>query len=106
MRREDFLALLESEHEKIVQLNRTKGSDYAGDEDALANFKLHAGQLGLTPEQIWAVYAGKHYDAILTYVREGDVKSEPVEGRILDMILYLYLLLGLVREKQMPMGVR
>jgi hypothetical protein len=100
MRRPEFVALMGATHDSIVELNATKGHDYAGDEDALANFKRHATNLGLTPEQIWGVYAGKHWDAIMTYCREGDVASEPVEGRILDAILYLYLLLGLVREKQ------
>lgn len=92
--------MLDEEHAKIVELNRTKGHDYAGQDDALSNFKKHAAELGLTPEQIWGVYAGKHWDAITTYVREGDVKSEPIDGRILDEILYLYLLLGLVRERR------
>lgn len=85
---------------KLVDLNNKKGHDYAGDEDALANFKNHAAELGLTPEQIWGVYAGKHYDAIKTYVREGAVASEPIEGRIEDMILYLFLLYGLVVERR------
>jgi hypothetical protein len=36
----------------------------------------------------------------MTFIKEGDVKSEPIEGRIHDVILYCFLLLGLIREKQ------
>lgn len=86
--------------ERIVEINNTKGSDYAGEADALLNFKRHAAELGLTAEQVWAVYCSKHWDAVMTYVRDGDVKSEPIEGRIDDMILYLFLLRGLVEERR------
>jgi hypothetical protein len=98
MTRDQFLAMMEGDFQQIVTLNKTKGVDYAGQEDALANFKRHAADLGLRPEQIWAVYAGKHWDAITTYVREGGVHSEPIEGRLHDLILYSFLLLGLIRE--------
>lgn len=98
MTRDEFLAMLDAECGELRRLNETKGHDYAGEQDALSNFKRHAAELGLRPEQVWAVYASKHWDAILTYVREGDVKSEPVEGRVRDLALYLFLLLGLTRE--------
>ena len=99
MDRTEFLAMLDEDYQAIRKINETKGHDYAGDDDALANFKRHATELGLTPEQVWSVYASKHWDAVMTYVREGSVASEPIEGRLHDVILYSFLLLGLVREK-------
>jgi hypothetical protein len=46
---------------------------------------------------VWAIYAGKHWDAIEQYCRRGEVSSdETVEKRIRDLILYLYLLLSMV----------
>jgi hypothetical protein len=99
--RDEFTALMAAKHEELVTINRTKGVEYAGNADALDNFKRHAEELDLQPEQVWAVYASKHWDAIISYVRRGRVLSEEgIEGRIDDAILYLYLLLGLVREKQ------
>lgn len=99
MNRETFQVLMKEEFEKLLETNTKKGHDYAGDEDALANFKETAKATGITPEQAWSVFATKHWSAIMVYVREGAVQSEPVEGRIHDAILYLLLLLGLVREK-------
>lgn len=98
MNRTDFLALMDRHFAAITEINRTKGADYAGDQDALSNFKRHAEHLGLTPEQIWAVYGSKHWDAVITYCKTGAVKSEPIEGRLHDVILYCFLLLGLIDE--------
>ncbi len=100
MNRLDFQDMMNGHYNIIISINDVKGHDYAGDEDALSNFKKHAAELGLTPEQIWGVYAGKHWDAITTFCREGDVKSEPIESRIHDVILYCFLLLGLIEEKK------
>ena len=103
MKGEEFREqVIQETMERILELNRTKGRDYAGVDDAFANFKRHATELGLTPEQIWAVYAAKHWDAVLTFCREhaeqGYTPSEPIEGRIDDLILYLMLLKGMARE--------
>jgi hypothetical protein len=100
MTRDEFLAMMDGDYQAIVGINRTKGHDYAGADDALSNFKRHAAELGLTPEQIWAVYGSKHWDAVITYCREGQVQSEAIEGRLHDVILYCFLLLGLVREER------
>lgn len=100
MQREAFQDLMKEEFEKLLETNQRKGHDYAGDDDALANFKEQAATLGLTPEQIWGVYASKHWAAIMTYVRESGVQSEPIEGRIHDLILYGFLLLGMVKERR------
>jgi hypothetical protein len=91
---------MERHFQTLTEINRTKGHDYAGEEDALANFKRHAAELDLRPEQIWAVYAAKHWDAVITYCREGDVASEPIEGRLHDVLLYCFLLLALLEEEK------
>lgn len=100
MTRDEFLKLADEAYNRIMEINRTKGADYAGTRDALANFKRHAETLNLSPEQIWAVYASKHWDAVMTYCRNGEVQSEPIEGRIDDVILYCFLQLGLVEERK------
>ncbi len=98
MNRSEFQDRMRQQFQTILDLNSTKGHDYAGDDDAVDNFKRHARNLGVSPILIWGVYASKHWDSILTFIREGDVKSEPIEGRILDLILYLFLLSALIED--------
>lgn len=98
MNREEFSSFRNAHYNRIAQINDEKGHDYAGDQDALANFKDAAEKLGVSPFQVWAVYHHKHQSAIDTFVREGKVQSEPIVGRIHDAILYLFLLLGLIED--------
>lgn len=98
MDRREFSQFRDQHYAQIAAINDTKGHDYAGDADALRNFKDAARNLGLTPFQVWGVYAGKHWEAIQTFIREGDVASEPIEGRVHDIILYGFLLLGLIED--------
>jgi len=80
----------------------SKGADYAGTEDVLANFKRNAERLGLTKYQVWAVYFGKHIDAIFNSIKAGpfypQVNSEDLEGRVLDARNYLGLYECMRRE--------
>lgn len=98
MNRIEFGNLIDDVWATVHHLNKTKGADYSGDEDVLANFKRNAKRLGLTKEQVLGVYMNKHLDAIDTYIRDGNIKSEPIEGRISDAIVYLLLLRAMVRE--------
>lgn len=90
--------------EQINELSEKKGGEYAGDVDRLANFRRNANNLDLTMEDIWSVYAGKHWDAIQQYVK--DVRSgkkrerlESISGRADDMIVYLILFKAMVEER-------
>ena len=89
---------------RLSDLTESKGREYAGSADQLANFKRLADRLCLEPEQVLLVYLAKHLDAIDTYVRDYSahtepVLSEPIEGRIDDAILYLCLLKALIRDQ-------
>ncbi len=97
----DLDALFDEHFQKITELSRSKGADYASEYDRLSNFKDQAAKLGLTPYQVWAVYANKHWDAINAFVRNnGQLESEPIESRVHDIIVYSFLLLGLIQDKQ------
>ncbi len=87
---------------KRFKLCDKKALDYAGKEDRLINFKRLGAALKLRPEQILAVYATKHYDAILSYVRCGsfDNRSEPIQSRIDDLQNYLDLLNAIIDEEK------
>ena len=54
----------------------------------------------VTPYQVWGIFAGKHVDAINSFIRNnGQVESEPIESRLHDLIVYSFLLLGLIEEQ-------
>jgi hypothetical protein len=101
VRKADFVKMLDEEFEHIRKLHATKGEEYTrGSDDQLINFKRRSEESGIRPEQAWNVLAGKHHDAILSWIHDGEVKSdEPIEGRIRDLILYLYLLQAMVRVR-------
>lgn len=91
--------------EELKRLMLVKGGEYAGDGDRLANFKRNAERLALKPEQVWAVYFGKHLDAIFQHIHDLQTGkrrpvSEPLEGRIDDAINYLILFKGLLWESR------
>jgi hypothetical protein len=96
--------------EEVKRLNVQKGGEYAGDDDKLANFRRNAQALGLSMEHVWAVYAGKHWDAIQQYIKDlstGRVRTraEPIQGRVDDLIVYLLLFKGMCIERQPEPGI-
>ena len=101
MTHDELTQIIESTFEEIRAIRASKGKDYSrGEADTLSNFKRHAEALDLTPEQVWAVYAGKHWDAIITYCKRGQVESEPIGGRIDDALTYLLILKGLIADRE------
>ncbi len=105
MKRADFNKIITETFAKIQELSDKKGREYSGDDDALSNFKRNAAAIGLFPEQVWHVYAAKHYDSICTYIKDlGCLQkhelTEPIEGRVDDMITYLLLFKGLIKERE------
>lgn len=86
--------------EQQKDLLRLKGHDYAGEGDRLSNFKRVGEAIGQDALTAWAVYALKHVDAILTYVRERKVASEPIRGRLLDLANYCILGAALIKESE------
>lgn len=91
----------------MAKLAATKGREYAGDSDRLANFRRNALGMDLSMEQVWRVYAGKHWDSIGQYIKDmakGTLpkSSEPMSGRADDLIVYLLLFKAMLRERNIP----
>ena len=105
---EDLLRMLGNEHFKKSVLDcwriyDKKGNDYTrglGDIDRAVYFKKAALFNKVSPLQAWGVYFYKHMAAVFRFIGDGKVESEPIEGRIHDLINYSILLLLLVKEKQ------
>lgn len=91
--------------QRIIKLNSTKAGEYAIDSDALANFKQEALDNGIPVEVVWRVFANKHWRAISRYVADIQAgitrpSSEPITGRIDDMIVYLILLHCILEDRK------
>ena len=100
MQRQEFTEkIIVSTMSKILEINKTKGEEYSGANDVCKNFKRQAEMLDMDPKLVWAVYANKHWDAIMSHVKNGKVFSEPIEGRIDDAILYLLLYKALIKDQ-------
>lgn len=104
MNTDKMYAILRDTFDNLTVLSCTKGKEYAGSDDRLANFKRLGADLGMDPRAVLWVYLTKHLDAIRSYLRRGHVLSEPIEGRIDDAILYLVLLKCLDIEKRLQGG--
>lgn len=60
--------------------------------DVLHNFKTTAENLGLSAQEVWAVFFYKHVQAILSHASNTDLNAaEPIESRYADAINYLFL---------------
>ena len=105
MDRQTFNLLIEKTFEDIIHLSTSKGEEYSGNEDALANFKRNAERMGLDPLQVWFVYTAKHFDSVSTYIKDIANKkvrnySEPISGRADDLIVYFLIFKALVQERE------
>lgn len=78
----------------------SKGRDYNPDGVAFSEIRAEAKDLGLKPEQVLLVLAGKHWGAIKTYVRTGQLASEPVRERLKDLANYCALMAVLLEDNQ------
>ena len=99
MKEEVFYKECDELYKECMDIMKTKGQAYSGLEDKLGNFKRVAKNLAMTPEQVWYVYFSKHLDALSAYLRGEYKDSEPIVGRIKDLINYLFLYYGLLIEK-------
>lgn len=84
-----FIADFRAEQDGI---RATKGREYVDREPdkAAGNLRRAGRRLGVSPKLVWAVYAGKHFDALVASASpEGSPEpSESIRGRFLDLATY------------------
>lgn len=87
---------------ECARINVAKGADYTkGSQDVLANFKQAGKDIGAHLMDGCWIFMNKHYQAITNYVKtKGQNESEPISERIKDLINYLVLLQGLIKENE------
>ena len=93
--------LMQDVFEKEIMALRKQGQqEYASSDDAFSNFKDEGKELHLDPEVVLWVHAMKHKSGIASHIRGVTSQREDVRGRINDLIVYLFLLRGLIDEKE------
>jgi hypothetical protein len=101
MKHIDFYTLIEQYFfPGCLGIMQSKGAAYSGDDDVFSNFKRLSKELDLPMLKVWLVYFQKHYDATRSYVNGNYKDSEGIDGRIADMINYLFLLYGMIKEME------
>lgn len=80
---------------------RAKNADYTqgtAKRDRIAAFRRVAADIDTTMAKVWATFAQKHWGAVMAFVKNGQVESEPIDGRINDLINYFVLLGAIVHD--------
>ena len=95
--------IIEDTISAIKLLDKTKGGEYASQQDRLQNFRDNAASLDIDMQLVWRIFAGKHWDAITNFVKDTISKterprSEPIEGRVDDLIVYLILFKAILKD--------
>ena len=67
-------------------------------DNVLWNFENIAKLVNLELLQVISVYYQKHNSSINNYFKDGKEYSEPIEGRIKDMINYLLLMVAMLHK--------
>ena len=104
MNQKDFEELCQQIQRDTTDILILKGREYAGSADRLANFKRNAALSGIDALTVLHVYMAKHWDSFSTYVRDMQARqprelSEPIEGRLHDLINYAVLAIALIQDK-------
>lgn len=90
-----------------IHMLRAKNADYSQNEqkgDRIAAFRRIARDIDLPMRKVWAVFAQKHWGAIMRFIKEGRVESEPIDGRIDDLINYSVLLGAIIADESRQEG--
>jgi len=99
---EDFDELLN----RCFDILKTKSADYAEEDDRLAEFRATADEMGITMRQALGVYMNKHLRSVKKWVKGEELKGEPIEEKLLDIIVYCLLGYKMVKEERKPTAVQ
>ncbi len=104
MTQAEFTEVLKDFLERSIGEMQRKRPDYAevreDRDDVLANFKEVGRRTGMTALQCAMVYFEKHLITLEKYTRGLALKSEPIDGRLIDLLNYLTLINAVVVELQ------
>lgn len=84
-----------------MEMIRKKNADYTqgtAKRDRIAAFRRIGGDINVPMTKVWAIFAQKHWGAVMKFVKDGQVESEPIDGRINDLINYFVLLGAIIHD--------
>jgi len=106
MTSEEYKILRNTFLKETLKLSDSKRIEYTEgnqDDNVLWNFEHIAESTNLKPLQVLSVYLHKHLSSLKSYFKEGKEYSEPIEGRISDIINYLLLMVAMLQKyKEKP----
>lgn len=77
-----------------------KNADYSADSvNPFEAFDEVARVLGMTREEVWAVYYLKHVQALTRYIKTGMLSSEDIQSRLTDLAAYPAILSVMLDEE-------
>lgn len=85
-----------------MEMIRRKNADYTQGvekKDRIAAFRRIGMDIDVPMTKVWAIFAQKHWGAVMKFVKDGQVESEPIDGRINDLINYFVLLGAIIHDK-------
>jgi hypothetical protein len=86
---------------EMLAVMAAKNPDYsAGTPDALNDYYSAARRAGIAPRQAWFVLMTKHVHAIERYAKTGQLSSEGIHGRLIDLANYAILGDALAAEEE------
>lgn len=84
---------------EMQYVTAVKNRDYsAGTDDAMNSWYSIAERTNITPIQVWYVLLSKHVQAIERYVKIGQLSSESIHSRLIDLANYAMLGDALVKD--------
>ena len=99
MTHESFSNHVEDFFDRVTAEIEVKNADYAsGSKNPFAAFDEAAAVLGLSREQVWAVFYMKHVQALVRYIKGGELLSEDIASRLTDLAAYVAIFSAMVED--------
>lgn len=101
MDKESFDRIIKLAHEEELEVKSQGQKEYAhSSDDVFDNFNRLSNLLGVPRETVLMIYALKHLDGIMSYLKGHRSQREDIRGRIKDLRMYLVLLRGMIDEER------
>lgn len=97
--RKELFDIFDEITEKAFEIMQGKNSDYASDEDSLANFRSSE-VLNVDPRKALLIRMLDKIKRQVNYIERGELSVDSAEDDIIDLINYSVLLHALNREKE------